>query len=434
MSNTNKEFIVLKLGGTSQCKKAYDKLITYISELTNQNKFVFIVLSAVSGVTNLLEKYTKTKDYTYISDALDLNEKLLNELFPSDEFSSNEITSYLISDFESRLNDLTNSYVDLDNIVVKSRIIGFGELMSTCIFNKYYENSLLLDSYNYIRTKKEVYDLFPSVEFYCADTIFNLPTDKFNTFVLQGFIGSDNLMNPTLLGRGGSDTTGSIIAAKLHAIRYEVWTDVEGIYTSDPRINPNVEIIKNISYEICKEIAALGAKVMHPLSILPCELKLIPIIVKSSFTNGDGTLISTTNDDKKIIAIQKNVTLFNIKSENMWCAYGFVSDIFRRFSENHIDINIITTSQFEITTTTNEKNKYLLNKVKQDLSENYDVQINSDCTIISIISMNIYNQINRLELNKIKPDIIHIGSNNLSVNLVFKKILNMNELFNKLNF
>jgi aspartate kinase len=421
----DKKSIVIKLGGTSQCKRGYDSLINYIKDKSLEYK-IFIVLSAVSSVTNLLEKYTKTKDYTHICDVMDLNEKLIDELYPSNEYSSNPSKPiHLLQDFEYELKSIIELYNDLDDIISKGKIIGFGERMSTKIFNHYYLDSdsdsdsstYLFNSYDYIKTSNKVFDLYPTVEFYCSDDIAK---SEYGVSILQGFIASDINGNPTLLGRGGSDTTGALIAKTVNAERYEVWTDVDGIYTGDPRILNSAIPIKNISYVMCKEIAALGAKVMHPLSILPCQTLNIPIIVKSSFSNSSGTVISNKNDSNTIIAIQNDVTLFNIRSENMWNAYGFVSDIFRRFSELHIDINIITTSQFSISTTTNEKNKYLLNKVHELLKSNYDCTMTNSCTIISLISDNIYDKITKLNLDELKPEIIHIGSNNLSVNLVFK--------------
>jgi aspartate kinase len=445
--------IVIKLGGTSQCKIAYDNLIKYIQHLISESYIVYVVLSAVSGVTNLLDKYTKTKDYTHIIDVLELNEKLIDELFSSNEYSFNpDKPQSLLDEFEQQLKLMCESYTDLDDIYAKSKIIGYGEMMSTKIFHYYFEsnkkreisskvdnvdnidkiedNSILLNSYDYIKTSKEIYDLYPSVEFTCN----KIPNQYKNVFILQGFIASDINNNPTLLGRGGSDTTGSLVANRVEAKRYEVWTDVDGIYTADPRISNSVEKIKNISYEMCKEIASLGAKVMHPLSILPCEIKLIPIIVKSSFSDSDGTVISNFNDSKKIIAIQNDVTLFNIRSENMWNAYGFVTDIFRKFSELHIDISIITTSQFSISTTTNEKNIYQLNKVYQKLKSKYECEMTNGCTVISIISDNIFDKISKLNFDKLEPEIIHIGSNNLSVNLVFKNKTknNIKEIINSI--
>ena len=414
---TDKKSIVIKLGGTSQCKTAYDKLINYLAELIPTHN-IYVVLSAVSGVTNLLEKYTKTKDYTYIIDVLELNEKLIDELFPSDEYSSNsDKPQYLIQYLEDKLKLIIESYTDLDDVYTKAKIIGFGEIMSTRIFNHYYDRCKLFNSYDYIKTSKKVFDLYPTVEFYCSDDIAK---SEYSVSILQGFIASDIDGNPTLLGRGGSDTTGALIAKTVNAERYEVWTDVNGIYTGDPRILNSAIPIKNISYEMCKEIAALGAKVMHPLSILPCETLSIPIIVKSSFSDCDGTIISTVNNSNIIVAIQNDVTLFNIKSENMWNAYGFVSDIFRRFTESHIDINIITTSQFSISTTTNEKNKYLLNRVYELLKTTYECTMTNNCIIVSLISDKIYETLSKVDLNKLKPEIVHIGSNNLSFNLVFK--------------
>jgi aspartate kinase len=166
----------------------------------------------------------------------------------------------------------------------------------------------------------------------------------------------------------------------------------------------------------------MGAKVMHPLSIIPCQLKSIPIYVKSTFNvNGKKTKIHTDTFNEKCIAIQKNVSVFHIKSMNMWNSYGFVNDIFRRFAQNQVDVNIITTSQFSISTTTNEINKYILKDLEQDLSKDYETTLVQDCIILSIVSNNVKKIMSHIKFESIFSEIINISSNNLSINIVMKE-------------
>jgi aspartate kinase len=237
------------------------------------------------------------------------------------------------------------------------------------------------------------------------------------------------------LGRGGSDTTGAIIANMLSAIFYEVWTDVEGIYTADPRIVNDVKHIQNISYDLIQELAAMGAKVMHPLSIIPCQSKSIPIYVKSTFNiNGKYTKIYNEDFNDTCIAIQKNVSVFHIKSMDMWNSYGFVNDIFRRFSQNQVDVNIITTSQFSISTTTNETNSYILKDLEQELNKDYETSLVQNCVILSLVSNNVRKIMSKINFDEITSEIIHIGSNNLSINIVLKEKTNdeLKEIINKM--
>jgi aspartate kinase len=256
-----------------------------------------------------------------------------------------------------------------------------------------------------------------------------------NIYVVQGFIASSPKGEPLLLGRGGSDTTGAIIANMVNAKYYEVWTDVEGIYTADPRLVGDVKHIKNISYDLIQELAAMGAKVMHPLSIIPCQLKSIPIYVKSTFNiNGNHTKIHTDDFNDTCIAIQKNVSVFHMKSMDMWNSYGFVNDIFRRFSQNQVDVNIITTSQFSISTTTNETNSYILKDLEQELNKDYDTKLVQNCVILSIISNNVRKIMSKISFEEFTSEIIHIGSNNLSINIVLKEKTNdeLREIINKM--
>jgi aspartate kinase len=419
---------VIKLGGTSQSKIGYDKLIDILKNDTNN--YYIIVLSAVSTVTNLLEKYVKTLEKKYL---LEVKEKNINLTKDLDLDMDNIITDML--DLELILNSDENMYSS-------SKIIGTGECISTRIFYEYIQKCLpsekiqLLSSYDFIRSKKESFKIYQSVEF---EGSLNMFTEKYNNsriVICQGFIASTPSNKTILLGRGGSDTTGSLVANMVTAKEYQVWTDVDGIYYVDPRIIKESKNVKEISYELALEISSMGAKIMHPYSILPCAIKNIPIIVRNTFNlDGSSTVIQNAKliDEKNNIffAVQKNITLFKIVSMNMWNAYGFSADIFRIFERIGIDVNIITTSQFSIYTTTDEKNNLKIKQALSELSELYTTEIISDREIVSIISPDIKNYMNKIDYTKINYDIIHFGSNNITINFVSDKN-NSNDLIKML--
>lgn len=215
---------VIKLGGTSQCITGYNNLI---EEIKNSSDKIIVVLSAVKGVTNLLEKFTDTNEYKYIEDVKSLNKKLYDELIKD-------------NNFDELFNNIVNvKYCNGDcDIYERSRIIGMGEVLSTNIFYNYIRKTInvqLLNCYNFIKSKEETFELYQSVEFEGDIDKFNEMYDNSKVVVCQGFIASTQTNKTILLGRGGSDTTGSIIANMLNAYEYQNWTDVDGIYYVDPK-------------------------------------------------------------------------------------------------------------------------------------------------------------------------------------------------------
>jgi aspartate kinase len=412
---------VIKLGGTSQCIQGYRNIIKIIENRNENEKYIF-VLSAVSGVTNLLEKFTNTKDETYIDEVIKKNDKLATDLSLIKTPNYSKIKLQF-------MRDCKNYKSTHDDIYFQSKIIGYGEVISTHILSDWLEHSefndiQLLNSYEFIFSKKETFKLYPLGEFYGDLSKFNNIIDQNKKiFISQGFIASSPTNNTILLGRGGSDTTGALISNMLNAEEYIVYTDVNGIYTTDPRICDKASIIKEIDYNIVQELSAMGAKVMHPSSILPCMVKDIPIKILNTFNdnNIDYTTIKKVNSSTSklsAIALQKDVKLIRITSENMWNNYGFVYDIFRRFSERRIDVNIVSTSQFTISTTTEEKNKILIKDLIQDLEEKYTVELLENCSIVSIVTNYIPEIYKKLELSDIKHHLLSIGATNNSISFV----------------
>jgi aspartate kinase len=409
---------VLKFGGTSQSIQGFKIIQDIINDTLKTKDKIIIVLSALSGTTNLLEKYVQTKEYKYINDVISIHNEFVNSL--NEEFKTNiDIKSIL-----NRLYRLCDEYnLDKDHTVhLKARIIGFGEVLSTNILyelvHKLSEEIDLLNSYMFIHSKKETSKLYPSVEFYCSDLIKDIIKEK-QIFITQGFIATTPNQNFILLGRGGSDTTGALIANTLNASEYQVWTDVDGIYTADPRIVIEAKKINKIGYEYVQEMAGMGAKVMHPYSIMPCAQKNIPIIIKNTFNEiNEGTIINNSKENINGVASQKNITLFKITSLHMWNGSGFVYDIFKKFSDKKVNVGIITTSQFSISATTDEKDTNILQELLEDLSETYEVEMKPKQSIVSIISSSLKDVINKIDLNEFEKEIIHFSSNNMTVSFV----------------
>jgi len=405
--------IIYKLGGSSQCFIGYKNLI----EILNKNNNNIIVISAIKGVTNNLINFIKTKDLNYINEV----EKINNFIYETITTQPYEV--YINSLYY--LKQLCINFINGSN--VENEIIGYGEILSSIIFSVFLTvNNIdheLLYAYNHVYS-----NLFN--EFYIKQ--FKFINNK-NIYVIQGFIASTESNEKILLGRGGSDTTGALLAQNLKAKYYEVWTDVDGIYTCDPKIYNFAKIIPEIDYELCQELSAMGAKVMHPLSIRPCQITNIPIYIRNTFTKNIGTIIckpffSKIKHNILCFTIQKNVTVFKIKSLNMWNSCGFITQIFKEFSDRNVDVNIVATSQFSVSTTTFEENYNKLFEIKKALSNKFNVSIISNCFILSYISNNIHDKLNKINLTQFNPEIIHFSDNNLSISIVLKDITSIYNL------
>jgi len=291
---------------------------------------------------------------------------------------------------------MKNKLWDLDND--KIEIVAMGEFFTTNILNDFLNTnnikSKFISSFNIIKSNQANFNsMYNKGEFQVNSNkiLYELQNNK--VIIIPGFSGSSSDNKPCLLGRGGSDTSGSIIAAAVNASEYQIWTDVNGIYSSDPRKISNTFLIEHIGYNASQEIAAMGAKVIHPYCILPCAVKEIPILIKNTFNRKKmPTEISNKLIQKDTIygvTIQENVKVFKITSQNMWNNYGFVYDIFSTFKKYNVDVNIINTSQFNITTTTDEEYIDNLFEVKEELSKSYKVELDFENTIVSIVGENI---------------------------------------------
>jgi diaminopimelate decarboxylase/aspartate kinase len=173
----------------------------------------------------------------------------------------------------------------------------------------------------------------------------------------QGFIAADERGHTVLLGRGGSDTSGSYFAAKLEAIRLEIWTDVPGMFSANPKSVPEARLLRQLHYDEAQEIASSGAKVLHPRCLLPVKQYDIPLYVYATQTpNFEGTHISALPAGGEIaqvkaIALKKGITLISMDSPGMWHQVGFLADVFQVFKARGLSVDLVSTSETNVTVT-----------------------------------------------------------------------------------
>jgi aspartate kinase len=213
--------------------------------------------------------------------------------------------------------------------------------------------------------------------------------------VMGGFIGSNEAGITTTLGRGGSDFTGALIGGAMHADTIEIWTDVDGIMTSDPRVCPDALRVKVISFEEAAELAYFGAKVLHPATILPAVKKNIPVAVLNSRNpSNDGTrIISLAPHCKspfKSIAVKKKLSIIDVVASRMLMTHGYLKEIFTIFDKHQTPVDMVSTSEVSVSLTVDSNDK--LPAIAADLSQLADVKYEGKKALVCMVGEDIRGQ------------------------------------------
>jgi aspartate kinase len=278
----------------------------------------------------------------------------------------------------------------------KDYLVSFGERLSVRVAAAFFKASGMnarafdawelgfLSNSDYTRAEllKESWDLIP-------DKI--LPQIKGNVLpVVTGFLAKDEKGNITTLGRGGSDLSATMIAAACKAEEVQVWKDVDGILTADPRIVKDARPVQFVTYEEASELAYFGAQVLHPRAMQPCMKTGTPVLVKNSYNiDALGTRIESASTAVKkgppvrAITSKHNVTLVDIVSTRMLGQYGFLAEVFSIFARHNISIDMVATSEVSVSLTLDTA--FDLAEVKKELSKIAGVEIKTGKAIVSVI-------------------------------------------------
>ena len=354
---------VLKFGGSSVgTPDAITKVIAIVKQ-REQAMPAIIVVSAMRGVTDqliLLAQSASQGNEAYKTIIQNLEQKHLDAvraLLPIQQQSGTlSMVKQLINEIESNceglfmLRELTMRMQD--------RLISYGEILSSKIIAAAFEaegvDQVWVDSRALIKTNSKYFSAVvdKALTNQTIQAYFVSSSNQHALYIAPGFIASDAEGNTTTLGRGGSDYTGAIYAAALNASVLEIWTDVSGIMTADPRMVQNAKEIPKISYQEAMELSHFGAKIIYPPTIQPVMYENIPVRIKNTFEpEHPGTLIENESpkDDNFIRGISsiKDICLLSLEGAGMVGIPGFSKRLFDALAKNKINIILITQSSSE---------------------------------------------------------------------------------------
>ena len=396
--------VVSKFGGTSMGDAS---CMLRSAEVSYRQNSSVVVVSATSGTTNDLIELGKTAQAKPWSESETILKKIREKhLRISEELKiSSEARKKLDTLFEEK-ESLARGIHLLKDCSVKAMdtLMSLGERMSSVLFTEAMSQVLqkhgalkkaeLLDARDVLRTDDtygKARPLTAEIISLCGKRLSSLRDFK-TVFVTQGFIGRTEEGMTTTLGRGGSDYSAAILAEGVGADILEIWTDVAGIATTDPRLCPKARPIDEISFKEASELATFGAKVLHPATLLPAIRKNIPVFVGSSFdSEAKGTWVRKEVEAHPLIramALRKKQILVTLSTPEMLHAHGFLFQIFKIFNDHKVSIDAITTSEISVSVTLDDST--LLNrKLIADLSEIADVQVEENLALVSLIGNNI---------------------------------------------
>jgi aspartokinase/homoserine dehydrogenase 1 len=352
---------VLKFGGTSVGSvQAIQQVFDIVQKQSKETKLV-VVVSAMGGTTDVLinaGNYAAHADETYkeLIKQVELRHlETVKALVPVQTQSS---ALSLIKKLCNEIEDLCNGIFLLGELSArtKDKLVSYGELMSSQMmaasFNAHGLVTAWKDSRELIKTNSN----FTNAQVNFAATNKNiqdyLAANTASVVLLPGFIASDANNVNTTLGRGGSDYTAAIVAAAIHADSVEIWTDVSGMMTADPRFVQNVKVIPSISYQEAMELSHFGAKVIYPPTIQPVLSLGIPVWVKNTFAPDDyGTIIETNAAASEHlirgITSINNMALISLEGSGMIGVPGFSKRLFEALSNDGINVILITQGSSE---------------------------------------------------------------------------------------
>ncbi len=385
---------VMKFGGTSVKDAAAIERLSLIAE--SREGGLLIVVSALSGVTNSLVSIIGLLDSGSHGEIGQITESIRERHMALAEKLDvkSETESFIRAECES-LKQIALASEILGEVSPKAKglILSKGEKLSSfIIFNalKRKRHSIShVDAAKILKTNSN----FNEAEVDFAATAEALQNEAVPLFrqsrivITGGFYGSDSTGRITTLGRGGSDYSAAVFASLLKASTLEIWTDVDGILTSDPRMIPNARLIKEVTYTEASELAFFGAKVLHPKTIYPAVQQNIPVYVLNSFKpEGHGTKILDIPDAPrmlKAIAFRKGITVINVHSNRMLGTYGFLSKVFDIFNQYRTPVDIVTTSEVSISLTIDDESR--MASIISELEKFAAVSIYRDKALICMV-------------------------------------------------
>ncbi len=394
--------IVMKFGGTSvESAAALERVAGIVKERVPRRPVV--VVSAMGKTTNRLLAMAQAA----AAGKPDAAKSQMEELRAYHaEQASQVVRAEDRQELASLLNEHFRELAQMLDAIAKAgefappmvdAVSSIGERLSsrivTLVFRFFGIDAVHADARSVIKTDTrhtQAAPLFHRSYARLAETVAPLAATQ--VVVMGGFIGSTQDGVTTTLGRGGSDYSASIVGAGIGASEIQIWTDVDGMLTCDPRIVPGGHRVKIISFDEAAELAYFGAKVLHPATVLPAVEKNIPVLILNSRRpEVDGTRIvrdaPPSRNVIKSIAAKPNITVVKVQSLRMLMAYGFLRRIFEVFDRYRTPVDMVSTSEVSVSLTID--NPQSLSAIREELERIAEVEVESGRAIVCIVGDNI---------------------------------------------
>jgi len=406
VSRTPSSWIVLKFGGTSVATLANWKNIARIAAARRASGArVLIVHSAIAGITDRLERLLDAAIGQAQEEELKAIEDRHRQLAAELGITPGEEVERCFAE----LREIAAGVALMREVSerTRARVMASGELMATQLGARFLRlqglDAAWVDARTMLRAEGSGAagrsQVLAAVCNFVPDAALEEQLEALSPLIItQGFIASDDDGNTVLLGRGGSDTSASYLAAKLRAQRIEIWTDVPGMFSANPRSTPTARLLRALHYDEAQEIATSGAKVLHPRCILPARQYRIPLhVYATQAPELEGTVLSAEGQDGaaqvKAVCTKRGITLIALESPGMWHQVGFLADAFQVFKQHGMSVDLVSTSETNVTVSLDPAANSLDNtrvaELVADLSRLCRVQVIGPCASVSLVGRNI---------------------------------------------
>ena len=418
MSSSTPPWTVCKFGGTSVSSRAHwDTIADVVRAHRDAGRQPFLVCSALQGVSDQLEALcrrlaadTRGDVQSTLVTIRDRHEVLAREL-------GVEADAVLAEGME-RLERWVDDIRAGGEVTPRQQaaVLASGELLSTRLGEAYLSAQGLpvqwLDAREFLRASDDPHAsprrqyLQASCTSHSDPVLRSHLADAPDTvYLTQGFIASNALGETVLLGRGGSDTSAAHFAAKLGAERLEIWTDVPGLFTANPREASSARLLRRLDYDEAQELATMGGRVLHPRCLDPVRRHQIPLHVRSTEDPSlDGTVVAADGPDTgpqvKAISAKTDITAVSMDTLGMWQEVGFLADVFQVFKHHGLSVDLVATSEANVTVTldpvANALDPEVLDRLLHDLNRYCDAELIRPCAIVSLVGRRIRSLLNEL--------------------------------------
>jgi aspartate kinase len=424
--------LVMKFGGTSVGNAERIREVARIVQSRHEAKRV-VVVSAMSGVTNSLFEMAEAARGHNPDKVVQLLSKIEQAHLAA--CRSLEIaTPEIVGKIKEMIENLQRRAHGIDLLGELSprtmdEIASAGERLSSILVAGFL-GCPLLDARKVIRTDSHFGGAHPAlstikkfVGLYVTPLL-----ESYDVIVTQGYIGSDDANDTTTLGRGGSDYSAGLLGAAVQADEIEIWTDVEGILTADPRIVPGAHTVEILSYDEAAELASYGAKVLHPATVRPALDAGVPVTIRSTFKpNGMFSTISPGESSGRpcvAIAMRRNVVILSVTQESMTDQSGFLARLFDVFGRRGISVDLVSTS--EVCVSVSLDRSAPLNALTQDLEKLGRVSVVQGRAVIAVVGdlLRKTPEVLRttfMAIDGITVDLISMGANAINLSLIVQE-------------